>query len=80
MVFVPAIQLDSVHGGMVFIQSDIGLDVKIVTSLCSGLNVTIPGVKEDDDNIEAPIPEQYETMYDKEKEKWHTNPSQHSGV
>jgi len=77
---IPAIQLDSTHGATIYIQSDQGLEVKVVTSQCSGLNLVTPGEKEEDDNKESPIPEQYETKYNKEKEKWHSNPSQHSGV
>jgi hypothetical protein len=77
---IPAIQLDFTHGATIFLQSDQGLDAKIVTSQCSGLNIVIPGAKEEDDNIESPIPEQFETKYNREKEKWHSAPSQHSGV
>jgi len=77
---IPAIQLDFTHGATIFLQTDPGLDVKIVTSQCSGLNVVIPGAREEDDNIESPLPEQFETKYNKEKEKWHSAPSQHSGV
>ena len=35
--------------------------VSIVSSKCSELNVVIPGKKEDDDPVEIPIPEQYES-------------------
>jgi len=77
---IPAIQLDGTHGVSMYIQSDIGLDVEIVTSLCSGLNIITPGEREEDDNKETPLPEQFETNYDKEKKKWRSLPSQHSGV
>jgi hypothetical protein len=77
---VPAIQIDSTHGGTIFVQTDQGLDVKIVTSLCTGLNMCIPGVKEEDDAIESPIPEQFETKYDTKVKKWHCYPTSHSGV
>jgi hypothetical protein len=77
---VPAIQIDSTHGGTIFVQTDIGLEAKIVTSLCSGLNVCIPGAREEDDTIETPIPEQFETKYDPKDKKWHCLPSSNSGV
>ncbi len=45
----------------VAVQRCVDDNVSIVSSKCSELNVVIPGKKEDDDPVEIPIPEQYET-------------------
>jgi len=77
---VPSLQLDKTHGASVFIQTPGGLDVNIVTSQCTGLNIMTPGVREEDDMIETPIPEQFVTVFDHERKKWKTHPTEHSGV
>jgi len=58
----PMITMDGCSGVIVYLsQRCVDEDVAIVSSKCSELNVVLPPKKEEDDPVEIPIPEQFET-------------------
>jgi len=56
---IPTITIDKTHGGIIYLSKD-SLDVEIITSTSSELNVSIP--QKNDDQTETPIPEQYKSF------------------
>lgn len=61
---VPTISIDKTDGCQIYLSSD-SLDVDIISSKSSEMNVLIP--KGDGDYTEIPIPEQYRTKVNKNK-------------
>jgi len=58
----PAIAIDKSSGCIVHIsRAGLAAPPQIVTSNISECNISLPGAREDDDPIEVPIPEQFET-------------------
>lgn len=55
---VPTILLDQVDGASVYLSKD-SLNTEIFTSKCTSVNVNLPPVKEEDDYVESPVPEQF---------------------
>jgi len=58
---VPSISIDKTSGCQLYLGKD-ALNTEIYSSKSSEMNVLIPPVKEGDDLIEIPIPEQYRTI------------------
>jgi len=56
---VHQISLDKTNGATVYLQSAVGLQAVIATSLTSEINVVTPGKTENDDSVEQAIPEQF---------------------
>jgi len=56
---IAQIAIDKCSNVDVYIQSQAGKEVEIVTSLSDSLNVNYPGATPDDDPIEFPIPSQF---------------------
>ena len=54
---IPAVQLDQVDGSSIYLSKE-SLGTEIVTTLCTGVNVVIPGKSDDDDFVEKPVPVQ----------------------
>ncbi|KIW08720.1 uncharacterized protein PV09_00663 [Verruconis gallopava] len=55
---VPTILLDQVDGAQIYLSKD-SLNTDIFTSKCTSVNVNLPPQNEDDDYVEAPVPEQF---------------------
>jgi len=72
---IAQIAVDKCSGVDIFIQSPVGKDVEIVTSLSDTLNVNYPGASPDDDPIEFPIPSQFTSVI--EHGKLNTHPVEH---
>jgi adenylyl cyclase-associated protein len=62
---VPTILIDSTDGGQIYLSQE-SLDVELITSKTSGLNVSVPKPREKDQDYdeytELPIPEQMKTV------------------
>ena len=58
---LPTIMLDQVDGAGIYLGRD-SLGTEIFTSLCTGVNVNLPGQTEDEDYVERPLPEQVKSM------------------
>eukprot|EP01089_Gocevia_fonbrunei_P022834 TRINITY_DN9386_c0_g1_i1.p1 TRINITY_DN9386_c0_g1~~TRINITY_DN9386_c0_g1_i1.p1 ORF type:complete len:160 (-),score=19.42 TRINITY_DN9386_c0_g1_i1:28-507(-) len=56
---VPTIQLDKCEGVTLYLPRDCSSD--IVTSLTTEVKIVLPGVTEESDPSELPVPEQYKT-------------------
>lgn len=54
---LPSVQLDKVDGATIYLSQD-SLNAEVYTSKCSSINVTLPPVREQDDSVEVPVPEQ----------------------
>jgi adenylyl cyclase-associated protein len=54
---LPTILLDQVDGASIYL-SKTSLETEIFSSKCSGINLNLPGAREDDDFREEPLPEQ----------------------
>ena len=50
-------QLDQVDGSSIYLSKE-SLGTEIVTTLCTGVNIVIPGKSDDDDFVEKPVPVQ----------------------
>jgi adenylyl cyclase-associated protein len=60
--WTPMITIDGCAGVIVYLsQRCVDDDISIITSKCSELNVVLPANKEEDDPVEIPVPEQFET-------------------
>jgi len=59
---IAQIIVDKTNGIDIFIQSEIGKSVEIVSSLSDAMNINYPGATPDDDPIEFPIPNQYNSV------------------
>jgi len=68
---VPTITIDKVDGVQIFL-SEASIGTSIISSKSSEMNVLVPGATEDDDMIEIPIPEQFQSKYNPETKKLDT--------
>jgi adenylyl cyclase-associated protein len=57
----PTILLDQVDGASIYLGKS-SLSTEVFTSKCSSVNVVLPPVKEEDDGVEVPLPEQIRTF------------------
>jgi len=72
---IAQIAIDKCSNVDVYIQSQEGKEVEIVTSLSDSLNVNYPGATPDDDPIEFPIPSQFTSTIG--NAKLNTHPVEH---
>jgi adenylyl cyclase-associated protein len=54
---VPTVLLDQVDGATIYLSKD-SLNTEIFTSKCTNVNIDLPPEKDEDDYVEAPVPEQ----------------------
>ena len=54
---LPTIMLDQVDSAAIYLGRQ-SLNTEVFTSLCTGININLPGAREDDDYVERPLPEQ----------------------
>lgn len=54
---LPTIMLDQVDGAAIVLGKE-SLRTEVFTSLCTGVNVVLPGEGEEDDYVERAVPEQ----------------------
>jgi len=73
----PTVSIDKTDGAQIYLSRE-GLATEVLSSKSSEMNVLIPGVKEEDDMIEVPIPEQFKTIY--VDGKFRTELVEHSGA
>eukprot|EP00290_Baffinella_frigidus_P005441 CAMPEP_0180132926 /NCGR_PEP_ID=MMETSP0986-20121125/9256_1 /TAXON_ID=697907 /ORGANISM="non described non described, Strain CCMP2293" /LENGTH=433 /DNA_ID=CAMNT_0022072987 /DNA_START=101 /DNA_END=1402 /DNA_ORIENTATION=+ len=60
--WTPMITLDGCEGAIIYLsQKCVDNDVAIVSSKCSELNIVLPAKSNDEDPVELPVPEQFET-------------------
>ncbi|KAF2723381.1 hypothetical protein K431DRAFT_283181 [Polychaeton citri CBS 116435] len=57
---LPTVMLDQVDGATLYLGKE-SLATEVFTSKCSSVNVVLPPVKEEDDSVECPLPEQIRT-------------------
>jgi len=72
---VAQIAVDKSSGVDIFIQSEHGKEVEIVSSISDSINVNFPGATEDDDPIEFPVPSQFTSTI--KKGHLETHPVEH---
>jgi len=72
---IAQIAIDKCSGVDVYIQSQEGKDVELVTSLSDSLNVNFPGATPDDDPVEFPVPSQFTSLIN--HGKLNTTPVEH---
>ena len=53
--------LDQVDGAALYLGKE-SLGTEVFTSLCTGINVVLPGKREDDDMEERAVPEQMKSV------------------
>ena len=58
---LPTIMLDQVDGAAIYLGNQ-SLGTEVFTSLCTGVNINLPGQTEDDDYVERPLPEQVKSV------------------
>lgn len=58
---LPTIMLDQVDGAAVYLGRE-SLGTEVFTSLCTGVNLVLPGRTEEDDYEERPLPEQMKSV------------------
>jgi len=75
---VPNISVDKTEGATLYVQSEAGKRVEIVTSASVEVNVVTPGKTENDDPKEQPIPHQFVTVF--QGDRLVTKPVEHVGV
>jgi len=76
---VPNISVDKSSGITIYVQTENGRKVEIITSASTEINVVTPGKTENDDPKEQPIPSQFITLFNPDG-KLVTKPSEHVGV
>jgi len=76
---VSSINVDKSNGVTIFLQSDEGRNVEIVTSTSTEVNVVTPGKTPDNDPLEQSIPHQFVTRLSA-LGKIETKPMEHVGV
>jgi adenylyl cyclase-associated protein len=69
--YVPTVNVDKTDGISIFLSKQ--SNVNIVYSKSSEMNVCVPGETEDDDMIEVPIPEQFQTIFNAQTKKLDTS-------
>jgi len=76
---VPSIQIDKSSGIQMYLsRAGVAVIPNIITSNVSEINLVVPGVTDDDDPVELPLPEQYISKYDIENKKVITEAVSHS--
>jgi len=74
---VPSVAIDKSLGCRVELSRPVyGNPPQFITSNISECNIQVPGAKDEDDPIELPVPEQYETRL-MPGNKLHTTPTAH---
>ena len=58
---LPTIMLDQVDGASIYLSRE-SLGTEIFTSKCTAVNVNVPGMTDEDDYRECPVPEQLKTV------------------
>lgn len=76
---VPTIQVDKTDGVQIYLMGEKSNDVSILTAKSSEMNVLTKPANPDDDMLESPLPEQYESKFDAKSGKWTTVAVAHSG-
>lgn len=71
---VPTISIEKTDGCQVFL-SKTSLDTEIVSSKSSSMNILLPN-ETNDDYVEYPVPEQFKTVFNNEKTKLITSPTE----
>lgn len=59
--YLPTIMLDQVDVAAVYLSKE-SLGTEVFTSKCTAVNVNLPGMSEDDDYVEKPLPEQLKSV------------------
>ena len=73
---VPTVLVDKVDGMQLYLGKE-ALDVTVISSKISEMNVSTPGATEDDDLVEQALPEQFSNSYDAATKTWVTTPVTH---
>ena len=58
---LPTVMLDQVDGAAVYLSRE-SLATEVFTSLCTGINIVVPGRTDEDDYEEKPLPEQMKSV------------------
>ena len=58
---LPTIMLDQVDEAAIYLSRE-SLATEVFTSLCTGINIVVPGRTEEDDYVEKPLPEQMKSV------------------
>lgn len=58
---LPTIMLDQVDSAAIYLGKE-SLGTEVFTSLCTGVNINLPGATEDDDYVEKALPEQVKSV------------------
>jgi len=64
---IAQICIDKTNGADLFIQTEAGKNVEIVTSLTDAVNINFPGKSEEEDMVEFPIPAQFQSVLENGK-------------
>jgi len=75
---LPNVTVDKTEGVTLYIQTEEGRKVELVTSASTDINIVTPGKTENDDPKEHPIPHQFVTVF--QGDKVVTKPVEHVGV
>jgi len=75
---LPNVTVDKSEGVTLYIQTEEGRKVELVTSASTDLNIVTPGKTENDDPKEHPIPHQFVSVF--QGDKVVTKPNEHVGV
>jgi adenylyl cyclase-associated protein len=75
---LPNVTVDKTEGVTLFIQTEEGKKVELVTSASTDVNIVTPGKTEDDDPKEHPIAHQFVSTF--QGDKIVTKPVEHVGV
>ena len=73
---VPTVAVDKTDGCQLYL-GPAAVDATVILSKSSECNVTTPGATEEDDGVETALPEQFSSMYDKDKKRWVTESVTH---
>ena len=58
---LPTILLDQVDSAAIYLGRQ-SLGTEVFTSMCTGVNINLPGAREEDDYVERPLPEQMKSV------------------
>lgn len=58
---LPTILLDQVDSAAIYLGRE-SLGTEVFTSMCTGVNINLPGARDEDDYVERPLPEQIKTF------------------
>ena len=64
---VPNMTIDGTEGATIYVQTEAGRAVEIVTSNSRQVNIVTPGATEQDDPTEYPVPEQFLSKFESGK-------------